>query len=103
MNETTTTHNIENALTKIVAYAAVIKTDAAIMGRELHPLERQIIEFVDNMTATHNAEIEMTEGLPTGWLCPRCKAVNAPDVRRCDCEPEVEDNRHYVLGPSETK
>jgi len=27
---------------------------------------------------------------PTGWLCPRCKKVNAPDVKQCDCEPGVE-------------
>ena len=21
-----------------------------------------------------------------GWICPRCKKVNAPDVKSCDCE-----------------
>jgi hypothetical protein len=20
-----------------------------------------------------------------GWKCPRCEAINAPDVRKCDC------------------
>lgn len=22
-----------------------------------------------------------------GWECPRCKKVNSPDVKQCDCEP----------------
>lgn len=21
----------------------------------------------------------------TGWICPRCRKVNAPDVKQCDC------------------
>lgn len=30
--------------------------------------------------------------IPTGWLCPRCQHVNAPDVRQCTCAP-------LALGP----
>lgn len=24
-----------------------------------------------------------------GWLCPRCEAVNAPSVLRCECSPQT--------------
>ena len=23
----------------------------------------------------------------TGWICPRCKSINAPFVTKCDCTP----------------
>lgn len=26
----------------------------------------------------------------SGWICPRCQAVHAPHVRRCDCPPPTE-------------
>lgn len=26
--------------------------------------------------------------LPTGWYCPRCTIMNAPDVKHCCCEEE---------------
>jgi hypothetical protein len=103
MNETTATMGLDYGISKLIARAAFIKEDAAIMGRELRSSERRVIEFVDNMIATHDVEVEVTQELPTGWLCPRCKTVNAPDVKRCECEPSVEDNRRGVLGPSETK
>jgi hypothetical protein len=25
--------------------------------------------------------------LKEGWICPRCKQVNAPHVKKCDCKP----------------
>jgi hypothetical protein len=25
-----------------------------------------------------------------GWVCPRCQAVHAPHVGRCDCPPPTE-------------
>jgi hypothetical protein len=37
---------------------------------------------------------------PEGWLCPRCKRVNAPWVERCECEPE---KALASVGPSEFK
>ncbi len=45
---------------------------------------------------------------PVGWLCPRCGAINAPDMKRCECKPSEEDLRHGILpntvvGPSEVK
>ena len=32
----------------------------------------------------------------TGWLCPRCKKVNAPHVRQCDCEPDAVAIKGFV-------
>jgi hypothetical protein len=26
-----------------------------------------------------------------GWICSRCKKVNAPDVKQCDCKQENDD------------
>lgn len=31
--------------------------------------------------------VEMTTQPFLGWICPRCRAVNAPGVLRCDCTP----------------
>lgn len=25
----------------------------------------------------------------SGWICPRCQAVHAPSVKRCDCPAPV--------------
>jgi len=25
-----------------------------------------------------------------GWICPRCKKVNAPDVKQCNCDKNIE-------------
>lgn len=43
--------------------------------------------------------------LPTGWLCPRCERVNAPDVKQCPCQPPTLPNTVSApkLGPQETK
>lgn len=24
----------------------------------------------------------------TGWICPRCDKVNAPDIKSCDCKKD---------------
>jgi rubredoxin len=38
--------------------------------------------------------------LPQGWGCPRCKKVNAPDVKQCGCDPDkammVNENGEWV-------
>ena len=26
----------------------------------------------------------------TGWLCPRCQTVHAPDVKQCSCRPQLD-------------
>jgi hypothetical protein len=26
-----------------------------------------------------------------GWMCPRCKKVNAPGVEKCDCKEDTND------------
>ena len=108
MTETTATHDVEFEVTSwedgyagMVARAVAIKTDAIMMKRELTEQEEEFIKMVD---ALEHEEAE----IPIGWLCPRCGAVNAPDVKRCDCEPKVDDQRHGALpntvaGPSETK
>ena len=47
-----------------------------------------------------------TRDIPIGWLCPRCGAINAPDVKQCECEPVAEQSDGppmWGLGPSETK
>ena len=31
-----------------------------------------------------------------GWLCPRCKRINAPWVRQCDCSPS---NDKITINP----
>lgn len=31
----------------------------------------------------------MMQFLNQGWLCPRCKTVNAPFVAKCDCKESV--------------
>lgn len=112
MSETTATHGIEFELVSweneyaklvdIVARVIAIKEDAAITRRELTVQEREFIEMVNKAAAVYDEEI------PTGWLCPRCRVVNAPDVKRCECEPSLEDARrgtlpNTVVGPSETK
>ena len=114
MSETTAPHDIEfevasqreweNEYAEIVARAAAIKTDAIIMKRELTKQEREFIEMTDAVARLEYEEAE----IPTGWLCPRCGTINAPDVRRCECEPGEGDLRHGILpntvvGPSETK
>lgn len=32
-----------------------------------------------------------------GWKCPRCEAINAPDVRKCDCAPKAKAAEPSVL------
>lgn len=107
MNETTATHNVEWEITyaRMVADATATKEDAAMMKRELTTQEREFIEMVDKAAKLCD---EDRDEIPTGWLCPRCGVVNAPDVKRCECEPSLEDARQGVLpntvvGPSETK
>ena len=37
-----------------------------------------------------------------GWICPRCKKVNAPDVKQCDCKQEkndFEELKKYIGEP----
>lgn len=42
--------------------------------------------------------------IPIGWLCPRCGTINAPDVKRCECEPGItQPDEPLTLGPTETK
>ena len=53
MSETTAAIEFDYGISKLIARAAFIKEDAAIMGRELSPSERQVMEFVDNLTTTH--------------------------------------------------
>lgn len=43
-------------------------------------------------------EVEHEKPL-VGWICPRCKKVNAPDVKSCDCtttEDTDKDNRQLL-------
>ena len=28
--------------------------------------------------------------MQTGWLCPRCETVHAPDVKQCSCRPQLD-------------
>lgn len=37
--------------------------------------------------ATERLAAQATDETPTGWLCPRCKAVNAPHLDQCPCAP----------------
>lgn len=32
----------------------------------------------------------MESATNTGWMCPRCKKINAPSVLSCSCQPEQE-------------
>ncbi len=56
------------------------------------------------------AQIDAWEELWTaetryGWLCPRCNRVNAPDVKECQCKPEVdwkEALRNRGISPDST-
>ncbi|KPK86874.1 MAG: hypothetical protein AMJ81_00175 [Phycisphaerae bacterium SM23_33] len=111
MSETTATHKHGQVwwedeyakLVDILARIIAIKEDA--MKRDLTVEEGEFIEMVDKVIAVYYDE---EKEIPTGWLCLRCGAVNAPDVRRCDCEPGPEDLRrgtlpNTVVGPSETK
>lgn len=34
----------------------------------------------------------------TGWICARCGASNAPDVKRCECKPSVTVRVTYPGG-----
>jgi len=40
-----------------------------------------------------------------GWICPRCKKVNAPDVKACDCKFEksiIDELKKLKPIPKET-
>ena len=43
-------------------------------------------------SAQRHPDAERTFPTPVaqGWLCPRCKRVNAPDTPQCFCKPEGE-------------
>ena len=32
-----------------------------------------------------------------GWLCPRCKKVNAPFIAFCDCKENIKSNIDWIL------
>ena len=37
-----------------------------------------------------------------GWVCPRCKRSNAPDVKTCECSVIVKDIKYPFPAPSST-
>jgi len=78
MSETTPTHDVE--------FELIGEKGGFNIPPELVPVLKTFLE---------SGEARLLS--PTGWLCPRCGAVNAPDAKRCECEPSLEDNRHGVL------
>lgn len=43
---------------------------------------------IDNLICTcYKKENEAFTFIQTGWMCPRCKRVNAPWVTTCSCSP----------------
>lgn len=38
-----------------------------------------------------------------GWICPKCKRVNSPDVKTCDCVPDIIDNSDWNVDWTKIK
>lgn len=41
----------------------------------------------------------ITAPVPTGWLCPRCAAVNAPHITQCPCSASWGYGYQIICGP----
>ncbi len=38
-----------------------------------------------------------TDQIPTGWICPRCHTINAPFIKKCDCDSIHYDTYNYKI------